>query len=277
MKNIQINIAGAFIYYDKLLPFIIKNKLHKKFKIMVYDSVDYCSWNGGRINYKNNANKFKIKNYNKHNISVGLSFSNYKIDFNDQLGNNFLEYLDFYQKKYDIKNSVFLINDNFRKFLRKKYNFNLKFSIVGHPNWLIDNPDINKAISFYKELEKKYDTIVPKRFYIDKEWFYKNLELSKYEILFNYGCKYDCKIFYTHFEAIASQNLIPEKYSYLINKKVGPCWMTDQEPYEIDFSFNFFKKLIKLGYTKFKIAGRDTNFNELKNDTNTIINYLNSY
>jgi len=273
MKKISLNIAGAFIYFDKLFSFILKHKLHKKFNLMVYDSVDYCSWNGGRINYKNNASEEKIKKYNQIDVSVGLSFSNYKIDLNNSQGNQFLEYLDFYQKKFKIQNSIFLINEKFREFLRKKYNFLLKFSIVGHPNWLTDYPDISKAIQFYKDKEKKYDTIVPKRFYIDKDWFIKNLNLNKYEVLFNYGCHYDCKIFYTHFEAIASQNLIPEKYKYLINKKVGPCWITDEKPYDIDTSKNFYMKLRKLGYTKFKIAGRDTNFYEVKNDIKQFLSY----
>jgi len=266
LNKIRLNIAGAFIYFDKLFPFILKNKLHKKFNLMVYDSVDYCPWNGGRINYKNNASEEKIKKYNKYGISVGLSFSNFRIDLNNELGNQFLEYLYYYKKKFKVQNSIFLINEEFREYLRKKYDFLLKFSIVGHPDYLTDYPNINKAVEFYKDKEKKYDIIVPKRFYIDKEWFLKNLNLNKYEVLFNYGCKFDCKIFYTHFEAIASQNLIPEKYNYLVNKKIGPCWIKDQDPYEIDTSEKFYKKLRKFGYTKFKIAGRDTNFSELKQD-----------
>jgi len=273
MKKLRLNIAGAFIYFDKLLPLILKTKLHKQFNLTVYDSVDFCPWNGGRINYKNNASKKKVETYNKYNIAVGVTFTNFHINLNDKLGNNFLNILSESQRKFlkNKKNEIFLINEKFRQYLRENYNFLLKFSIIGHYDWLTNDPDINQAIEFYKNLEYKYDLIVPKRVYVDKKWFYENLNIKKYEILYNYDCKYDCKFFYSHFKQISLQNL---KENNNIDYNIDKCWITNQKPIQIDMSNDYLKKLLKLGYKNFKIAGRDTNFNELKHDLFYFISQL---
>jgi len=261
MKKIFLKIAGGFIYKDKLLPFILKNKWNKKFYLSIYDGVNNCKWNGGRVNYENNIKLEDIEKYNKLGISVDFVFTNWIIDLNDSIGLQLLDWLNYSQKKYNLQNQITLNNEKFRKFLRENYNFKLIASITQTPSWLTLNADPQKVLKFYKKLEKRFDYIVPNRIFILEEWFLKNLDLKKYLILFNYACQYDCPFIKKHFLNISKQNSL-KTYNYNVEK----CFIKNQKlKINHDFSRNYFLKLLKF-YKNFKFAGRNTSFYELKND-----------
>ena len=47
----RVNIAGAFAKKNELKMFIFKNKhILNNLDVTVYDGINNCSWNGGRIN-----------------------------------------------------------------------------------------------------------------------------------------------------------------------------------------------------------------------------------
>ena len=97
----MINIAGAFKKSHILIPFLLKNK---NIEMCFYDGVNFCRWNGGRINENNNFKDFMFNvsfdlknnsgvegklylsdlNNNRLASSKGgmVSLSNVKYDFN---------------------------------------------------------------------------------------------------------------------------------------------------------------------------------------------------
>jgi hypothetical protein len=283
-KKISLNIGGAFSH--KLLSLILKLNLNKKFNITVYDGVNNCSWNGGRINRNIYISQKDIEKYNKYNIKVAFTFSNPEINLNDKKGLELLNWLNDSQIKYKVQNEIILINENLRMFLRKNYNFILKFSITGHDLLAYPNKELQKEyIKYYKKLENKYDIIVPKMEHIFQDWFINNLNLQKYELMTNDTCRPDCPYYKKHFEEIARLNIIfkNEKSAYDFNpnlsKTIEECWLLNFNPNKeltscktgMDFDKEMFKKAIKLGYKNFKISGRENTIKDIENDIRRIL------
>ena len=80
-------VAGAFSKFKELSLFIMKNNIKN---IVVYDGINNCSWNGGRINRDIYWKQSYIDFYYNRNISIALTFTNHNIDLNDSIGNNLL-------------------------------------------------------------------------------------------------------------------------------------------------------------------------------------------
>jgi hypothetical protein len=283
---IYLNIGGAFTH--PLLSFFVKEKIYKKFKLTVYDGVNNCAWNGGRINRNIFITQKDIEKYNKLGISVAFTFSNPEIDLYDKTGRQLLEWLDQSQKKYNIQNEIILINEDLRKFLRRKYDFILKYSITGHDLKAYPDNQLQKEYKFYyKKLKEKYDIIVPKMEHVFQEWFLDQ-KLDKYELMTNDTCRPDCPYYKQHFEEIARFNRIfkNEKVAYDFNPKLAfaieECWLPKFDPNKeltscktgMDFNQEMIRKALKLGYNKFKISGRENPFDDLKNDIQKILKAL---
>ena len=83
-------IAGAFSKTIPILKFI-SNKLVDNTQIIVYDGINKCRWNGGRINRDVYYNEELMKFYYSKGISIALTFSNHKIDLTDKIGNELLK------------------------------------------------------------------------------------------------------------------------------------------------------------------------------------------
>jgi len=288
MLKINLNIGGAFTH--PFLPYILKNK--NKFKhinLTLYDGVNNCSWNGGRINRNIFITQKDIEKYNKLGISISFTFSNPVIDLTDKKGLQLLEWLDNSQKKYNIQNEITLINENLRNFLRQNYNFRLKFSITGHD--LESYPKKDKQLlykNYYLDLKNKYDLVVPKMEHIFQDWFINQKKLYKYELLINDTCRPGCPYYKQHFEEIAKINRIfkNEKVVYDFNPKLAnaieECWLPDFNPdieltsckTGMDFDEKMIEKALFLGYRSFKISGRENTFDRLQNDIEIFLNFL---
>lgn len=256
---IDINIAGAFCKHKILTLLMFKYK----FNYSVFDGVEFCKWNGGRVNKENPFDSKILEYYNKNNIPVYFTFSNPNIDLNDPTGNFLLEQIK------NFNNGCIIVNDNLREYIRSKYpNLKLIYSVTGHPN----NPTVD--IKYLKDLERRYDLIVPRYEWTFNPDFYNNVDVSKYEIMINDTCKYNCALWNDHFSAIAKLNEQGDPYCHTDKKtifKIQECWIPgfnpsvgseeDRRKYGdclgMDLSVNALKNAINIGYKHFKIMGRE--------------------
>lgn len=253
-------LAGAFSKSVPLIKFLTQYK--GSANIVVYDGINKCKWNGGRINRDIYYNDGLINYYYSKGISIALTFTNHNIDLTDPLGNELLE------KFHKEGNALIIVNDDLRKYVREKFpKYDLIYSITGMG--LLNIPLQDSDIAWYKDLEAKYDWIVPRFEHIfDKRS--DELDKSKWEVMVNDTCVWGCKYFDQHFKAIADENTAGRPYS----KEVEECWLPKFNP-DIDSKYNcmdidleHMNKLRDAGVTSFKITGRElpdeTYYNELK-------------
>ena len=253
-------LAGAFSKSVPLIKFLTQYK--GSANIVVYDGINKCKWNGGRINRDIYYNDGLINYYYSKGISIALTFTNHNIDLTDPLGNELLE------KFHKEGNALIIVNDDLRKYVREKFpKYDLIYSITGMG--LLNIPLQDSDIAWYKDLETKYDWIVPRFEHIfDKRS--DELDKSKWEVMVNDTCVWGCKYFDQHFKAIADENTAGRPYS----KEVEECWLPKFNP-DIDSKYNcmdidleHMNKLRDAGVTSFKITGRELPdeiyYNELK-------------
>lgn len=278
---INLNLAGAVVHYDAFIKHLPVFKLkNKNININVYEGPNLCQWNGGRINRNIKLTQDIIQRYNKFGITISLTFTNPTIDLSDPIGNDLLKMLDESQKKYNVRNKIILINDDLRKYLRENYDFELIYSITGHPS---DTKITDELLNRYKDLESKYDWVVPKFEVVFEPAFYNVVDTSKYELLINDTCIYSCPKYYEHFRAIAEQNTISKNPWQELGHdhcfKVEECWLPIEkfnpsigsdknrkkygEKLGMDYTRDMIKKAIKLGYISFKISGRENSTEQI--------------
>lgn len=243
-------IAGAF---SKSIPIIkfLSNKLVDNTKLVVYDGINKCRWNGGRINRPVFYNDALINYYYSKGISIALTFSNHKIKLDDAVGNELLE------KFHKEGNALIIVNDELRAYVRANFpKYDLIYSITGMG--LLNIPLQDSDIEFYKDLESKYDWIVP-RFEHIFDPRADELDKTKWEVMLNDTCVYGCKHYDEHFKAIADENTADRPYS----KEIEECWLPKFDPSKdskyacMDIDAAHMKQLKDLGVQSFKITGRE--------------------
>lgn len=270
---IKLNIAGAVAHYDEFIKKIpVLNLIHKDLSFNVYEGPNLCHWNGGRINRDITITPEIIQKYNKLGITVSFTFTNPVIDLSDAVGNKLLTWLDESQKLYGLKNKIILINEDLRRYLRNNYDFELIYSITGHPS---DTKITDNLLKRYKNLESKYDWIVPKFEVVFEPHFYNVLDTSKYELLINDTCIYSCPYYSEHFQKIAEPNAVSKNPWKELGAahcyEVEECWLPKFDPdvgrkehqdkygerMGMDYTTDMIVKAKALGYTSFKISGRE--------------------
>jgi len=226
-----------------------------KVNFTVYDGINLCHWNGGRINEEIYYSQEQIDFYYKRNINIALTFSNNIIDINDKVGNELLE------KFHKEGNKIILVNDELRKYIRKNFPKYILVHSITDTGKL--SPIYKECINYYKDLETKYNIIVPKMehaMYLDHR-----VNLEQYEIMVNDSCTYNCPLYNDHFKKINEQNLLSNIYN------IGECWLTNFNPdvgdirYKIkegtmcgmDLSTEQLIELKNKGIRHFKISGRE--------------------
>lgn len=242
-------LAGAFSRSVALVKFL--SQYSGKDNLVVYDGINKCRWNGGRINRDIRYNDGLINYYYSKGISVALTFTNHKIDVNDETGNHLLE------KFHREGNAIILVNEDLRQYVRERFpKYDLIYSITGMG--LLNIPLQDRDIAFYKDLESKYDWIVP-RFEHIFDPRANELNKTKWEVMVNDTCVYKCKYFDEHFKAIADENTAGRPYS----AEVEECWIPKFNP-DVESRFNcmdideeHLHKLIVAGVQSFKITGRE--------------------
>jgi hypothetical protein len=242
-------IAGAF---SRTLPvFKALTKYKGDADIVVYDGINKCKWNGGRINrdvyYKDGV----IDYYYSKGVSIALTFTNHNIDLTDDVGNHLLE------KFHREGNAIILINDELRKYIREHYpKYHLIYSITGMGT--LNIPLEDSDITIYKQLEEDYDWIVP-RFEHVFDPRSNELDKTKWEVMVNDTCIWKCKRFDEHFKAIADENTKGNAYS----EEIEECWISGFDPDiesrrdAMDIDTANINKLKGEGVQSFKIIGRE--------------------
>ena len=243
-------LAGAFSKSLPLIKFLGERKVDSA-KLIVYDGINKCRWNGGRINREVFYKDSLIDYYYSKGISIALTFSNHKINLDDKIGNELLE--KFHKKG----NALIIVNEDLRAYVRKKFpEYDLIYSITGMG--LLNIPLQDADIAFYKKLEQDYDWIVP-RFEHIFDPRANELDKTKWEVMLNDTCVYGCKHWDAHFKAIADENTAGRPYS----KEVEECWLpkfdfNKDSKYEcMDVKPDAMQKLLAMGVQSFKITGRE--------------------
>ncbi len=273
-KKIHWNIAGGFIKHEIIMDFFLKNNLINKYKcISVYDGIENCKWNGGRLHqYVPFSKKIKEK-YEELGWSINLTFTNPNIDLMDPIGNKLLE--EFHNEG----KGIILINDSLRDHIRRNYpKYKLIHSITGCgcvQGFPLRDCDLN----FYKEKQEKYDVIIPRSDSIFDSKL-RQLDISRIELLISDTCILNCPFFGKHFEEIAKHNSSGKDASEDMKKRIGECWIQKDEfekkiemekkvfgdKYPFYLSFEQIKSLIKEGFTTFKIQGRESSEKDFLQD-----------
>jgi hypothetical protein len=263
---ITVKIGGAVQKYKNILMFNLKNKhLIDGLQMIYYDMPNSCVWNGGRINRNVELTQNIIDTFNQQKMGIDLGFTNQVIiDVGDETGNHLLELL--YSNNPNNLHGVILVSETLRRYLRKNFpNFKLTYSITGHPT-----TDQLNFEGYYKELEEKYDIIVPKYSHLDSIiplMAEGKLDGSKYEILVNDNCNVTCQFYSEHFAQISFLNSTIDtpweskhdlSYQVEIKPKIksGPI---KKEPNCVQGDLKVFdlQRFYDIGVRNFKISGRD--------------------
>ena len=273
----RFNIAGAFSKSRELMLYFFKHKdIIKNFDITVYDGINNCPWNGGRINRDISFDEQTIDFYYRNNISIALTFTNPLVDLNDEIGNMLLE------KFHKPGNVIISVNPTLCDYIKQNYPlYKHTRSITGFGK--IHVPMKDEDFNLYKECEQRYDYIVPRCEHIFDPRFIE-LDQSKYEIMLNDTCVYNCPYYGLHFEEIAAQNrLYKSPWADAGHHKmyeIEECWLSDRSTYKkpkmfdpdvggqktidkfgssygMDLKLEQIQTLYKQGIRNFKITGRE--------------------
>lgn len=251
---INLLVGGAIGKFNQIAQFIVRNKnIFDTVKLTVYDGINNCKWNGGRINRNCFYTQDQLDFYYNHNVDIKLVFTNPVIDVDDKVGNELLE------KFHRPGNGITLVNEDLRKHIRKTFpNYKLTYSITGIDN--INVPMQHADIEMYKSLEQKYDLIVPRAEH-NLDPMLLQLNKSQYEIYITEGCCTKCPVWAKHFESIATGNRTNDEFTSQLAKKYEDCWLekgTNQ--YDFDAHLldeNHVVDLLNKGFKYFKLSGRD--------------------
>lgn len=281
-QKIRFNIAGAFAKQQQLIMFFYNNKdILSRFDITVYDGVNSCQWNGGRINRDIVVTDYAMEFYYRHGISIALAFTNPVIDLDDEIGNELLH------KFHRDGNYVISVNETLRQYIKTH------FPMYKHTRSITAFGDINvpmkdSDVEMYRSLEDKYDFIVPRSEHVFDERF-KELSVVKYEIMLNDTCAYNCPHYGEHFKKIAEQNTMFKKPWVEGGrdnmKKVEECWLPHFNPdighaptikrygenYGMELTTSQINRLRKKGIRSFKITGREMKYEDFETELNTYL------
>ena len=283
-KEIYIEIAGA-ISHKNTLKLLLRN--YKEFNLAVYDSAEYCAWNGGRVNNDNKLDDSTIDYFNKNDIGFSIAFTNFEIDLNDPIGNKILKQLN-----NNPKNAIIITNDSLNQYVKNNFKYKRICSITKHPSDITINKSL---IDYYKKLELEYDYIVPRFEMSLNPDFYNKITPSKHMIMLNDTCSYGCKLFREHFAAISKLNREcsgknPWKVVGFDEAfRIHDCWLPHFDPNKgsekdrskygdllgMDLDEVQIYKCLKIGYRSFKVMGREIcNEQEFEWNIKTFLNRI---
>jgi len=264
---INVKIGGAVQKYELILMWNLKHKdLLKNLQVTYYDMPNNCAWNGGRVNRTIDMTDRMVATYNKFKHGICLGFTNNVIlDVGDEVGNQLLKMVTGENNPHKL-HGVVLCSETLRRYLRKNYpELILTYSITGHPT-----TDQLNFEGYYKELEAKYDVIVPKYSHLTQvvELLEAGkLDGNKYEILVNDNCNVTCQFYSEHFAQISHLNSSikhpweedkERAYHIEIKPKIkaGPI-TKEANCVQDDIKVKELQRFYNMGVRHFKISGRD--------------------
>lgn len=262
---INVKIGGGVAKYQTLMIFMVKHReLANEFQFTYYDMPNDCAWNGGRINRSIELTEQMLATYNKYNSGFCLGFTNLVVlDVGDTVGNQLLEMVS--ANNPNRLHGAVLSSETLRRHIKKNYpDFKLTYSITGHPT-----TDQLNFEGYYRELEDKYDVIVPKYSHLDNILPLMEagrLDGSKYEILVNDNCNVTCQFYSEHFAQISYMNgMVDEPWDTQYSKsfqieikpKIKPGIQKTANCVQDNLTSDYLKRFYDTGVRHFKISGRD--------------------
>lgn len=286
MKQLWWNIGGGIKHSKELIDF--NNYLKQYYDVpynffnSVYDSVFGMLWNGGRICQPQDAITLEewielIYNYNFSNIGFNFSFSNRLLlpeHLDDKYCNLMLSAANDSGSKL---NGVILTSEILADYIKINYpNLKIIYSVCNGLNKVEDynqkceeydivvlHPDFNHNINFLSQL------------------IYKD----KIEIMVNDLCAFGCPFRAKHYDwlsqcaLVQAHNPIIHNIKELDRERIGGKCEAVKNGYEKDgrnkLSFYDLDNLIELGFSKFKLIGREHNWEDFKKID--LIPYLDQY
>lgn len=227
-----------------------------------YDGVDCCSWNGGRLNVSGNlwddevARQFYIEGHR-----IALTFSNSEIDTEDYKGNELLEKLSHFNG-----NQVILKNEKLRQYISRNFsNLIMVLSVTGI------QAEYSKA--WYEDALSRYDIVVPRFAHLEKlsRDFSKN-DLRYFEVMVNHICPLNSPVCQAHYAEIEKMNREGKTSREYLNRTID-CRMSDERTEDLRESMDILGnvgKAVALGFSRFKLAGRELPADSLKYQYNQI-------
>jgi len=262
---INVKIAGAVQKYKQIMLFHVTHReLINKFDITYYEMPNNCAWNGGRVNRTIELTDHILNTLNRQNHGFDLGFTNQVIlDVGDEVGNHLLDMV--YSNNPNKKHGVILVSETLRRYLRKNFpDLKLTYSITGHPT-----TDQLNFEGYYRELEEKYDIIVPKYSHLKQVLDLceaGKLTPNKYEILINDNCNTTCQFYAEHFAQISHLNSTIKApweenwnraFQIEIKPKTKPGITKTAHCVQDNLESNYLQRFYDTGVRYFKISGRD--------------------
>lgn len=222
----------------------------------VYGSVR-CSWGGGRSSKWLSIDKPQavemISKHSKRGISCCFTFSNYHVskeDLDDKIGNLLLDVAS----QSDAQNYAIVSSDILTDYIRKNYpNIKIISSIL-KPVYEIDN--YQDTPEYYNNLCKTYDKVVVRPEFCFNDKLLKQLkDKNKIEIMTNLTCLKQCPLTRRHYDLYSDiENGRKTEDMDFCNKEMRNA----QSVYNTSLlSSQDIDRLLKLGFTNFKLKGRN--------------------
>lgn len=266
--KINVLIGGGISMFDRISTFITDNEdIFEYLNLYVYDGLNNCKWNGGRVNRNIFYTDEQLKFYEERNIGFKLVFTNNIINISDKTGNDLLE------RFHNKNNGVILVCDSLRSHIRENFKeYKLTYSITGTDN--INVPMRDSDIQHYKKLEELYDLIVPRAEH-NLDYKMQLLDKNKYELYITEGCCTKCPVWSKHFNSMAEANRIYDTFTQQMATELESCWL-DKSSKEFDFDKHILDhrqvfKLHRNGFSNFKLSGRDA---DQRYNSGTLDDYL---
>lgn len=279
MNNLKFNVGG-FLVHDSLIVGMVKkfqDELDLTLPIKtVFGSVN-ARLNYGRpdFNMKISLHDIKksIKEYNELGIGINLTFSRVNVSEEDLQDYNSNLLFDLIAEN-DLNGLIITDDKVYNYFKKKKPNVKTTFSHVGSYH---HHGDANNRLKIYKEKESYYDYIVPNaNDNFNFEFLESIKDKSQYELLVNQLCIRNCPhesehddTFRNHMDDILNLDNLTNIRNF--RKFKCPVRCTGDFKFDKDVEYEYhtrehFQKLQDIGFTNFKLKGREDVHNQMLYD-----------
>lgn len=295
------NIASLFGHQDFVwgLIDICKTKLGLELPIKYAFGGVPCVFQGGRVpNYDYDLPQIKeiIDGYNKRGIACRLTFSSPFItedDLSDEKSNQMLKIIEdnnhTYMENLPNKNGVIIALDILNEYIKEKYPSLERISSQVKPSIEVGLGPCKDTADYYNKLFDNYDIVVinPAKVY-DDEFLRKIKYPERCEFIANHKCIPNCQNAKNHYETLTRWQLeklndvdkaIFNKTNERLTKIIADCSYTKTRNPLLTAALmtEDIQKLVNLGFTQFKIEGRENAYICFSHDIGTYIFNPNRY